>query len=48
MILRVKIAEIIKPEHLEHFSFFETVYRNHRYRLSIFQEKDEALAWLLE
>ena len=47
IILRIKIAEIIKPEHLEHFLFLETVCHNHGYQLSIFQDKDKALAWLL-
>ncbi len=46
-ILRIKIAEIIKPEHLEHFGFFETVCRNQGYQLSIFQDKEKALTWLL-
>jgi hypothetical protein len=47
VILHIRIAEIIKPEHLEHFRFFETVCRNQGYQLSIFQDKDLALFWLL-
>jgi len=47
VILRIKIAEVIKPVHWDHFHFFETVCRNRGYQLSIFQTKDEALAWLL-
>ena len=47
VIFGIKIAEIIKPEHVEHFKFFETVCRNLGYQLSVFQDKDEALAWLL-
>jgi hypothetical protein len=47
-ILRIKIAEIIKPEHLEHFKFFETVCVNQGYQISVFQDKEKALAWLLE
>jgi hypothetical protein len=47
IVLRIKIAEIIKPEHAEHFSFFETVCRNRGYRLAVFYELDKALAWLL-
>ena len=43
----IKIAEIIKPEYEEHFRFFEGVCRNLGYQLSVFNEKDEALAWLL-
>ena len=47
VILRIKIAEIINPEHLEHFIFLETVCLNQGFQLSIFQDKDKALAWLL-
>ena len=47
LILGVKIAEVIKPEHIEHFRFFETVCRNQGFALSIFQEKKKALEWLL-
>ena len=46
-ILGIKIAEIIKPEHMEHFQFFETVCVNLGYQLSVFQDKDKALTWLL-
>ena len=48
VLFRIKIAEIIKPEHLEHFKFFETVCANRGYRISVFQEKEKALSWLLE
>jgi hypothetical protein len=48
IILRIKIAEIIKSEHLEHFKFLETVCVNQGYRMAAFQEKEKALAWLLE
>jgi hypothetical protein len=47
LILGIKIAEVIKPEHIEHFRFFETVCRNQGFTMSIFQEKSEALKWLL-
>lgn len=46
-ILRIRIAEVIKPEHLEHFKFFETVCLNQGFQLSVFQDKERALAWLL-
>ena len=46
-ILGVKIAEIIKPEHIQHFRFFETVCKNQGFSISIFKEKSEALNWLL-
>ncbi len=45
--LGIKIAEIIKPEDEGHFKFFESVCRNQGYQLSVFQDKDKALAWLL-
>jgi hypothetical protein len=45
--LGIKIAEIIRPEHAGHFKFFETVCINQGYQLSVFQDKDEALIWLL-
>jgi hypothetical protein len=48
IILRIKIAEIIKSEHLEHFKFLETVSVNQGYRMSTFQDREKALAWLLE
>jgi hypothetical protein len=48
IILGVKIAEIIKPDHMKHFSFFETVCINQGFRISIFQEKLPALEWLLK
>ena len=45
--LGIKIAEIIRPEHEGHFRFFESVCLNQGYRLSVFQDKDKALTWLL-
>ena len=45
--LRIKIAELIKPEDEGHFKFFESVCISQGYRLSVFQDKDKALAWLL-
>ena len=47
VIWNIKIAEIIKPDHVEHFRFFETVCINQGFRISIFQEKLPALEWLL-
>lgn len=46
-ILKIKIAEIIKPDNLEHFKFFETVCINRGYQLAVFQDEDKAIAWLL-
>jgi hypothetical protein len=48
IIFKIKIAEIIRPEHSEHFNFFETVCINQGYHISIFQEKENAMKWLLE
>ena len=48
VILRIKIAEIIKPEHMEHFKFFETVCVNRGYNISVFQDREKALSWLFE
>lgn len=48
VVLNIKIAEIIKPDHVKHFRFFETVCINQGIRLSIFQEKTPALEWLLK
>jgi len=47
LLLKIKIAEIIKPEHIDHFKFFETVSKNRGYNISIFQDKESALVWLL-
>ena len=43
LIWNIRIAEIIKPEHIKHFSFFETVCINQGFRISIFQEYPPAL-----
>ena len=48
VILGIKVAEIVRTEHLEHFQFLETVSVNQGYQLSIFQDREEALSWLLE
>jgi hypothetical protein len=46
--LGIKIAELIRPEHEYHFKFFEKICFNQGYRLSVFQDKDQALTWLLK
>jgi len=48
IILGVKIAEIIKPDYMKHFSFFETVCINQGFKISIFQEYSPAIEWLLK
>ena len=47
VILGIKIAEIVNPDHEKHFSFLETVCANRGYRLSIFYNRKMALDWLL-
>lgn len=42
----VKIAEIIRPEHMAFFKFFELVLRNRGYNVSLFHDKESALEWL--
>lgn len=48
MFLGIKIAEVIKPEHLNHFKFLETVCLNRGFRFSVFYEIESALNWLLK
>ena len=48
IIMGVKIAEIIKLDHIKHFSFFETVCINQGFKISIFRESMPALEWLLQ
>jgi hypothetical protein len=43
----IKIAEIIKPEHREHFRFLEVVCLNRGFEFSIFSNRSLALEWLL-
>jgi hypothetical protein len=47
IILGIKIAEIINPKHIEHFRFLETVSLNQGFQFSLFQDREEALEWLL-
>lgn len=47
VILGIKIAEIINPDHLAHFRFLETVCVNRGYSFSIFYDRATALQWLL-
>jgi hypothetical protein len=46
-ILGIRVAEIVKPEHREHFKFLETVFVNQGYQFQIFIKKDQAIKWLL-
>ncbi|MBN1472448.1 MAG: hypothetical protein JW925_11760 [Syntrophaceae bacterium] len=45
--LGTKLALIIKPEHSEVYEFLETVCVNQGFLVSIFQDKEKALAWLI-
>ena len=47
MLLGIKIAEVINPDHLEHFKFLETVCINRGYKFSVFFDRTNALEWLL-
>jgi hypothetical protein len=47
VLLGIKIAEIINPDHLKHFQFLETVCRNQGFKFSIFYERPDAIKWLL-
>jgi hypothetical protein len=47
VILKIKIAEIIRPEHTEHFKSFESVCLSRGYHIATFQDKDKAVKWLL-
>ena len=47
-IYKIKIAEIIKEEHGNHFRFFETVCKNQGILFSIFHEREKAIPWLLK
>jgi hypothetical protein len=47
VILGIKIAEIINPDHLTHFRFLETVCVNRGYVFSIFYDRVTPLEWLL-
>ena len=47
VILGIKVAELINPDHLEHFRFLETVCLNRGFKFSIFYDRDDALKWLI-
>lgn len=47
MLLGIRIAEVVRPEHMEHFRFLETVSVNNGFKFSVFHNRDKALEWLL-
>jgi|WetSurMetagenome_2_1015567.scaffolds.fasta_scaffold191995_1 hypothetical protein len=42
----VKIAEVVRPAHREHFRFLETVCRNRGLDFRIFDDRESAIQWL--
>ena len=48
VITGIKIAEIVKPEHKQFFTFLETVCVNRGHMFSIFDDQKSALEWLLQ
>jgi hypothetical protein len=47
VIMKIRIAEVINPAFIEHFRFFETVCKNRGYSISIHEDREKALDWLL-
>lgn len=47
-IRKTRIAEVVKKEHLDFFTFFETVCVNRGYDFHVFSDKEAALEWLFE
>lgn len=48
VLLGVRIAELIRPEHREHFRFLETVCANRGFKVGVHYKREEALDWLLQ
>jgi hypothetical protein len=46
-VLGIRIAEIVKIDHREHFKFLETVCINQGFQFQIFFKRDQAIKWLL-
>lgn len=46
--VKIKIAEMVLPEHKEHFGFLETVCRNRGFNFRIFGDRESAIQWLTE
>jgi hypothetical protein len=45
---KIKIAEVVLPDHQEHFSFLETVCRNRGFSFRIFDDRQSAIQWLMK
>jgi hypothetical protein len=48
MILGIKVAEVVKADHMAFFRFLETVCINRGFMFLTFDDKKSALKWLLE
>ncbi len=48
VVLGIKIAEVINPEHAGHFKFLETICDSRGYKLSVFKDREPAMEWLLK
>lgn len=48
VLLRIRIAELILPEHREHFRSFESFCTSRGFKVGIFYQRDAALTWLFE
>jgi len=43
---KIRMAEVVRREHREHFGFLETVCRNRGFVFQLFIDRESALAWL--
>jgi hypothetical protein len=44
----IKIAELVKPAHKEHFGFLEYVCRNNGFDFRVFDSREPAIKWLAQ
>ena len=42
----VKIAEVVRPAHKEHFGFLEAVCRSRGFSFRVFEDRESAIEWL--
>ncbi len=43
---KIKLAEVVRREHREHFGFLETVCRNRGFIFRLFDDRESAIGWL--
>ncbi|MBN1397898.1 MAG: hypothetical protein JXA06_07695 [Bacteroidetes bacterium] len=48
VVLGIKIAEVINPEHSGHFKFLETICDSRGFKFSVFNQWEPAMEWLLK